>query len=161
MKKLVTYLLILILSLGIVGCSKQYSSPTDLKQEYVESFSSLFAIEAEKIARLSVDLYNKSILDIDNTPKREIFESQYQDFEKLSTKNSNEKDFQDSINKFAIHYSLLSTHVSLLKIDQDLRDRGLLSKEKYEASQKKYNQEKVEDLQKVKLDIKKIVKYYQ
>lgn len=165
MKKKIPNLLILILILSIIGCSKQqeqkqYSTPVVLKQEYTKIFSPTFAIGAENITNLSINLYNETLAD--KTPEISDFKLLYKDFNnKYIPKNADEKDFQDYINKFENHYSLVSLNTSLIKGEQDLRDRGIESKDKYDKAMKDYESSKAEYLSKIKPDLDNIMKYYQ
>jgi len=148
-----------MLVLGLVGCSKQYSSSSvKLKQEYVETFSLAFATNADDITKVSIDLYNSALAN--ETPKYDTFHSEYEKIDKLVPKNSSEKDFQDSIHKFANYYTMLSCDVALLKGYKDSRDDGTMGKVEYEETTKRYEISKAENLKYMKADFKNIMKYY-
>ena len=163
MKKIVTSLLILILIPTLIGCSKtttKYSSSSlNLKPEYTKTFSSTFVFEADKITKISIDLYNKAI--IDTTPEAKTFESKYKEFDKVVPQNASEKDFKDAINKYALYYSMLALDTSILITEQDLRDRGIENKDKYDAKMEKYQKSKTENLKHIESDMKNIMKYYE
>ena len=165
MNKIITSFLVLVLSFSLMGCSKttamtgQYSSSSlKLNQEYTKTFSPSFANEAESITKISIDLYNKGI--IDKAPEKDTFISNYEDFDKVVPKNADEKDFQDSVHKFALYYSMLALDVSILVTEQDLRNRGIESKDKYDAKMLKYTNSKSGNIEHIKIDIENIMKYY-
>ena len=159
MKKLISYFLIIISILGLGGCSKQYSSSSiNLKSEYIKSFSPSFAIDADKVTKVSIDLYNQVI---SNKISGAGFNPQYRDFYKVDPQNADEKDFQDYIKEFAINYSTLELDNSTIKAEQYLRDSGSRSKDDYDIFMRKYKIKVIEDLKNLKLNLDNIMKYYE
>lgn len=159
MKKIISYLLIIILPLCVVGCSKEYSSSTiKLKQQYIDTFPPSFASEAEGIAKKTIDLYNKAI--VDNSFESSI-DQYYTDFKKFDPKDSKERDLQDYINSFSTNYAILSLIDSLIKNEQNLRDNGSINEDDYNVFMEKYKLHKTENIKKVKLDLDNIMKYYE
>ena len=160
MKKIIGCVLVTIVVLGLIGCSKQYSSSSvNPKQEYAKTFSLDFATESTNIAKESIDLYNQAIAD--KVPDMDTFKSKYKGFSNVATKNADEKDLHDFIMTFGNDYTLLSSSVSILMVEQNLRDSGMESKEKDDATLKEYQLKKVEHMKQIKIDLDNIMKYYQ
>jgi hypothetical protein len=162
MKKKISYLLILISIFGLVGCSnnKQVSfSSINLKQEYIKEFTPTFTGEAGSITKLSASLYNQAV--VDKIPERETFEFKYNDFDKIITSNDREIDFKVYINSFARNYTVLSANEFIFKNAKMLKDSGILSKDDYDENIKESKINKDKYLQKIKIDIENIMKYYE
>jgi len=163
MKKQVTILLIsTILIIGLSGCSnnKQVSfSSINLKQEYTKEFTSSFASKSNDIAKLSASLYNQAIAD--KIPERETFEYKYDEFSKLKASNDNESDFKLFVYSFGENYRVLSANEYVLKNAKILYDNGILSKDDYNQNIEESKINKIKYLQKIKVDIENIIKYYE
>jgi len=163
MKKLLSYLLVVILTLGISGCSnnkQQVSfSSIKLKQEHIKEFTSSFTGSANNITKLSASLYNQAIAD--KIPERETFESKYDNFSKITASNDKESTFKLHVYSFGENYKVLSANEFVLKNAKTLYDDGILSKEDYNQNIEESKINKVKYLQKLKTDVENILKYYE
>jgi len=162
MKKLLSYLLVIIIILGIIGCStnEQVSfSSINLKQEHTKEFTSSFTGSANNITKLSASLYNQAIAD--KIPERETFEYKYDEFSKLKASNDNESDFKLFVYSFGENYRVLSANEYVLKNAKILYDNGILSKDDYNQNIEESKINKIKYLQKIKVDIENIIKYYE
>jgi len=162
MKKLLSYLLVIIITLGIVGCSnnEQVSfSSINLKQEHTKEFTSSFTGNANNITKLSASLYNQAIAD--KIPERETFELKYDNFSKIVASNDRESGFKLYVYSFGENYKVLSANEYVLKNAKTLYDDGIFSKEDYNQNMEESKINKVKYLQKLKTDVENILNYYE
>jgi len=162
MKKLLSYLLVIIMTLGIIGCSngEQVSfTSINLKQEYAKEFTPSFVGFSGKITKISAILYNQAIAD--KIPESEDFESKFEDFSEVKASNDSESDFKLFVYSFGENYRVLSANEFVLKNAKLLYDNGILSKKDYEKDVKESKITKAEYLKELKVDIENIMKYYE
>lgn len=155
------YLLVIILIFNIIGCSRQYSTPVKLKQEYVNNISPTLVTDIENTINLSIDLYNQ--VKNNSIPDTNNFEYKYTAFKTANTKaeNANSKDIIDHINTFGDDLSKLSMDDLNIKLSQKQRDEGKLSKDFYDKDIKESNQQKILDIKKIQSDFDSLMKYFQ